>query len=72
MTIEDIKERVRGKFTPFTLRTSDGERFPVPHGEFIFLTERRVVVATPQGYVNVIDPIRIVSIEEEKAFPTKA
>jgi len=62
MSIQDIKERVRGKFTSFTIRTSDGEQFPVPHREFIYLTERRVVVATPEGYVNVLDPLHIVSI----------
>jgi hypothetical protein len=70
MSIHDIKERVRGKFTPFTLRTSDGEKFPVPHKEFIFVTGRRVVVSTKEGYVNVLDPLHIVSIEEEKSSPT--
>ena len=70
MSIHDIKERVRGKFTPFTLRTSDGEKFPVPHKEFIFVTERRVVVSTKEGYVNVLDPLHIVSIEKEKSLPT--
>jgi hypothetical protein len=64
MTTHDIRDRMKGTFLPFTLRTSDGEKFHVPHPDFIFLTEKRVVVATKQGYVNVIDPLHIVSIEE--------
>jgi len=69
MSIRDIQERLQGKFTPFTLRTSDGSRFNVPHREFIFITPRRVVVATRTGYVNVLDPLHIVSIEEAKSLP---
>jgi hypothetical protein len=38
--------------------------------EFIFLTPKRVVVAPPDGCVNVLDPLRIVSIEEAKPLPT--
>ena len=60
-----------GGFVPFTLRTSDGEKFPVLHREFIFLTPRRVVVADRKGYVNVLDPLHIVSIEEPRALPLK-
>lgn len=66
MTIEDIRKRLVGGFTPFTIRTSDGEKFPVPHREFIFVTEKRIVVADKKGYVNVIDPLHIVSIEEAR------
>jgi hypothetical protein len=70
MTIDDIRKRLIGGFVPFTLRTSDGEKFRVPHREFIFLTPKRVVVADKRGYVNVLDPLHIVSIEEAKALPT--
>ena len=50
MTIEDIRKRLTGGFVRFTIRTSDGEKFPVPHREFIFVTPRRVVVAVdPSG-----------------------
>jgi hypothetical protein len=62
---------LKGGFVPFTLRTSDGERFGVPHREFIFVTDKRVVVATHQGYVNVLDPLHIVSIEEAKDLPAR-
>jgi hypothetical protein len=56
---------------PFTIRTSDGEKFPVPHREFVFVTQRRVVVADRKGYVNVLDPLHIVSIEESRPLPAK-
>ncbi len=70
MTTDDIRQRLRGGFVPFKIRTSDGHEFPVPHQEFIFLTKKRVVVATAEGYVNVLDPLHIVSIEESKSLPT--
>jgi hypothetical protein len=71
MTTEDIRKRISGTFVPFLLRTSDGEKFPVPHREFIFITPKRVVVADRKGYVNVLDPLHIVSIEEARPLPTK-
>ena len=71
MTVEDIRKRLSGGFIPFTIRTSDGERFRVPHKEFVFVTAKRVVIADKRGLVNVLDPLHIVSIEEEKTLPTK-
>ncbi len=70
MTIRDIQERLTGAFVPFKLRTSDGAEFLVPHREFIFLTSKRVVVANAEGYVNVLDPLHIVSIEEARPLPS--
>jgi len=71
MTIEDVRRRLSGGFIPFLIRTSDGERFRVPHREFIFVTPKRVVVGDRKGYVNVLDPLHIVSIEEARPLPTK-
>ena len=71
MTIDDIQKRLAGGVVPFTLRTSDGEKFSVPHREFIFITQRRVVIADKKGYVNVLDPLHIVSIQKNRALPTK-
>jgi hypothetical protein len=71
MTVQDLRERLQGGFVPFNVRTSDGAAFPVPRREFIFLTTKRVVIATGAGYVNVLDPLHIVSIEESKSLPTK-
>lgn len=69
MTTQDIRRRLEGGFRPFKVRTSDGCEFPVPHREFIYLTTRRVVIANSEGYVNVIDPLHIVSIEESNSLP---
>lgn len=69
MTAEDIRKRLTGAFVPFLIRTSDGERVPVPHREFIFITQKRVVIADSKGYVNVLDPLHIVSIEEAGSLP---
>ena len=71
MVIGDLCKRLNGGFNPFTLRTSDGERFRVPRNEFIFLTAGRVVIAERKGCVNVLDPLHIVSIEEQATLPTK-
>ncbi len=70
MSTDDIRKRLEGGFIPFKIRTSDGHEFRVPHREFIYVTARRVVVADRKGYVNVLDPLHIVSIEEGKALPT--
>ncbi len=69
MNIDDINKRLQGGFVPFKIRTSDGCEFSVPHREFIFVTQRRVVIADNKGYVNVLDPLHIVSIEEAGALP---
>jgi hypothetical protein len=71
VNIQDIKRRITGGFVPFTIRTSDGEKFPVPHKEFIYVTDKRVVVSSREGYIAVLDPLHIVCIEEERELPTR-
>ena len=71
MTVDVIRKRLIGGFIPFAIRTSDGEKFQVPHKEFVFVTAKRVVIADKRGLVNVLDPVHIVSLEEEKALPTR-
>ena len=71
MIVEDIRKRLRGGFVPFTVRTSDREKFPVPHREFNFVTDRRVVIAGKKGFVNVLDPLHIVSIQEARPLPVR-
>jgi hypothetical protein len=70
MSVDDIRKRIGGPFVPFKIRTSDGGEFEVPHREFIFVTARRVVIADRKGYVNVLDPLHIVSLEERGALPS--
>lgn len=69
MSVDDVRKRLEGGIVPFKIRTSDGCEFKVPHREFVFVTARRVVVADKKGYVNVLDPLHIVSIEESRALP---
>jgi hypothetical protein len=69
VNVDDIRKRLEGRFVPFKLRTSDGWEVRVPHPEFIFVTPKRVVVADRKGYVNVLDPLHIVSIEEGRQLP---
>lgn len=70
MTVEDIQSRLKGGgFIPFKVRTSDGCEFAVPHREFIMVTPLRVAIADKNGYVNVLDPFHIVSIEEATSLP---
>jgi hypothetical protein len=44
------------------IRTSDGRRYDVAHPEFVLIGRRNVVVEHPNGYLDIIDPLHIVSI----------
>ncbi len=64
LSIEQIRQRLRGGFRPFVLHLSDGRKFEVPHPEFILVTGHSVAVANERGLVEILDPVRIVSIGE--------
>ncbi|MBI3849376.1 MAG: hypothetical protein HY298_03645 [Verrucomicrobia bacterium] len=66
MNLESVRERVK-EFRPFTLVTSSGNKYPVPHPDFIFFTTRTVVVATQRGDAVIIDPLHIVGLEDIRA-----
>lgn len=70
MNLDDIRRRLTDGFRPFIIRTSDGREFPVPHKEFIFLTNRSVIVADKEGFVDILDPLHIASIREASSLPT--
>lgn len=70
MNLDDIGRRLTDDFRPFIIRTSDGRELPVPHKEFIFLTNRSVLVADKEGYVDILDPLHIASIREASSLPT--
>jgi hypothetical protein len=63
MNIELIRERVK-RFRPFAVVSSSGDKYPVPHPEFIFLFQRTIVVGTERGTVVVLDPLHIVGLED--------
>jgi hypothetical protein len=71
MNLAEIKKRLSNGFRPFTIRTSDGREFPVPHREFIMITKRSVVLADQKGFVDILDPLHISSIRDSSSLPTK-
>jgi len=62
--LEEIRRRLQGGFKPFTLHLSDGRKYDVPHPEFVLVTRRSVAVADAQGFIDVLDPIHIVSVKD--------
>jgi hypothetical protein len=44
------------------IRTSDGHRYAVAHPEFVLIGKHNVVVEQPNGLLDIIDPLHIVSI----------
>ena len=71
MSVDEIKRRLQNGFRPFVIWTSDGKEFPVPHKEFIFLTKRSVIVADEEGYIDILDPLHISSLQEAGPLPNK-
>jgi hypothetical protein len=63
MNLEQLRKRARESFQPFTLRTSDGREFDVPHPEFILIGRNHVVVEDRKGLIEILDPLHIVSIQ---------
>lgn len=64
MHLDEIHRRIDQEFKPFVMRTSDGREFPVPYRDSIMLTKRSIVVADEEGFVDILDPLRISSLKE--------
>ena len=64
VNVAHIRARLREGFRPFAIVTSSGNKYPVPHPEFIFLTQRTVIVADQRGYTVNLDPLHVVGIED--------
>jgi len=64
MNVERIREKMKGGFRPFSVVTSSGDKYPVPHPEFIMITPRTVVVANDRGGVVTLDPVHVVGLED--------
>jgi hypothetical protein len=64
MNVEHIRRRLSGGFKPFALVTSSGDKFVVPHPEFIMLHPRTVVVMDKDGYAAVLDPLHVVGLQD--------
>ena len=44
------------------IRTSEGKQYDVAHSEFVLIGKHNVVVEHPNGCLDIIDPLHIVSI----------
>jgi hypothetical protein len=71
MNLDEIRRRMQNGFRPFVIRTSDGKEYPVPHKEFIMVTKRSVVVADNEGFIDILDPLHISSLQESGELPRK-
>ena len=67
MNVEGIRKRLKGGFKPFTLHLSDGRTYDVPHPEFVLVTKRTVAVADKDGFIDMVDPLHIVSLKNMAA-----
>jgi hypothetical protein len=61
MNVQTIRKRL-SKEGPFIVRTSDGEKYSVPHPEFVWVGRYNVVIEDEQGGIDVIDPLHVVAI----------
>ncbi|PWU09301.1 MAG: hypothetical protein C5B50_27700 [Verrucomicrobia bacterium] len=75
MKIEQIRARIEETeakgFRPFRLVMASGNKYPVPHPDFLFMTSRVVIVADSRGYAHHLDPFHIVGLEEMRNPPGK-
>jgi len=63
MNVEIIRDRLK-EFRPFAVVTSSGNKYVVPHTDFILLHQRTVVVVNRRGGAVVIDPLHVVGLED--------
>jgi hypothetical protein len=62
VNVQELKKRVSGGgFRPFAIRTTDGQKFEVPHPEFILIGKYSIAIVDKEGFINHIDPLRVVS-----------
>ncbi len=64
MNVELIRSRLKEGFRPFAIVMSSGNKYPVPHPEFVLLTPRKIVVADERGYTTDLDPLHITGLED--------
>ena len=68
MTRDDVYKTLHAQpFRKFFLRLTDGSLVPVPHPEFILLTQggRTAVVNTEEGSFRILDLALVTAIEVE-------
>jgi hypothetical protein len=70
MNVQTIRKRL-SEDGPFIVRTSDGEKYSVPHPEFVWVGRYNVVIEDEQGGIDVIDPLHVVAIRRVPAAKGK-
>lgn len=64
MIVDQIRERLSNGFQPFTIHTSNGRKFAVPHRDFIAFTPKIVVVIDERDVSHTLSPLHIAFIED--------
>ena len=67
--IDDIRKQVkRIPFVPFSIRMSDGQEYPVPTVDHIYITPtgRRVIVADDEGVTVLLPVLHMSGIKQQK------
>jgi len=64
MNVQELKKRLIGGFRPFTIRTTNGQEFVIPHPEFLLIGKYSIAVRDKEGFINTLDPLHIVSAKE--------
>ena len=64
MTMDRVRQRLSGGFRPFSLRTSDGREYTVPHPEFVLIGRHTLAVLDRDREIATLDPVHIVTIKD--------
>lgn len=64
MDIAGIREALHKQpFQPFAIRLADGRSLPVPHPDFVAVSQRRIIVVAEDDSWAVVEPLLIVSLD---------
>ncbi len=64
MNMQRVRQRLSGGFRPFSLRTSDGREYAVPHPEFVLVGRNSLAVLDADREIATLDPLHIVAIKD--------
>lgn len=70
MNVQTLRKRL-SKEGPFFVRTSDGEKYYVPHPEFVWVGRHNLVIEDRHGGIDVIDPLHVVAVSRASSTKTK-
>ena len=71
MNVEHIRTRLKEEFRPFAVVTSSGNKYPVPHPEFVLIGRHNIVIEDAKGLLDIIDPLHVVSIRPRARGKTR-